>query len=110
MKTIITYFFLLLLFVSCKNLTSTQTGIIYVSVVDTGGNPVPNEMIIITPDSLEKSTNENGVCKFEVPPGRYFVNAQLPGPGPAGYIYQKLVKIKSNETIRIKLKACPYCR
>ena len=109
MKAIMAYFFLLLLFVGCKGLISTQTGTIYVSVVDTGGNPVPNEMIIITPDSLEKGTNENGVCKFEVSPGSYFVNAQLPGPGPAGYIYHELVKIKRNETTRIKFKACPYC-
>ncbi len=104
------FFVLIILVSSCDDEpTKVQTGVIYVTVVDEGNSPVPNEKIIILPDSLVKYTDANGICKFEVEPGDYYVNANLPGPGPAGYYYHKLVVVKSNETIKVKLLACLSC-
>ena len=104
-------FFLLIILISfCDDEpTKVKTGIIYVSVVDENNSLVPNEKIIVTPDSLVKYTDANGICKYEVEPGDYYVNAHLPGPGPAGYYYHKLVMVKSNETIKVKLLACLSC-
>ena len=109
MKMIVASFFLLFLFVSCEDSTSIETGTIYISVVDTGGGPVPNKEIIIMPDSLVKTTNVNGVCLFELKPGNYYVTAHLSRPGPADFFYNELVRIEKNKTLKIKLTTCPSC-
>ncbi len=102
-------FTLLFIASACVNQsTPPQKGTIIVTVVD-GNTPVPDETITLLPDSLVKTTDENGICKFEVSPGNYFVNAQLPGPGPKGYVYHIPVEIKKGQTITIKLKACLLC-
>ena len=104
------FFVLIILVLSCEDEpTEVKTGTIYVLVLDESNSPVSNEKIIIIPDSLVKYTDANGVCKFEVEPGDYYVNAHLPGPGPAGYYYHKLVTIKSSETIKLKFLACLTC-
>ena len=104
------FFVLIILSSSCHDEpTNVKTGTIYVSVVDEFNSPVPNKKITIMPDSLVKYTDANGICKFEVDPGDYYVDAHLSGPGPAGYYYHKPVVVKSNETIKVKLYACLSC-
>ena len=101
-------FFILILTGCTQETTTPFTSTIIVSVVD-GNTPVPNANITLLPDSLVKTTNANGICKFNVSPGEYYVNAHLPGPGPTGYYYNKLVEIKNEQTITVKLKACLSC-
>ncbi len=104
------FFVLILLVSSCDDQpTKVKTGVIYVSVVNERNSPVPNEKIIIVPDSLVKYTDANGICKFEVEPGDYYVTAHLSGPGPADYYYHKIVVVKDNETIKVKLVTCLSC-
>ena len=104
------FFVLIILISSCDHEpTKVKTGIIYVSVVDEYNSPVSNKKIIVMPDSLVKYTDANGICKFEVEPGDYYVNAHLSGPGPAEYYNHKLVVVKSNETIKVKLLDCLSC-
>ena len=110
MKTLISLFLLLILFASCDNPTTIQTGTIYATVVDYGNAPVSNIKITILPDSLIKTTNVNGICKFEIEPGSYLVTAHLTGPGPADRFYKKLVEVEKYKTVKLKLTTCPYCQ
>ncbi len=107
-KYLILFIILFIAFACVDEATSPQTGTIIVSVVD-GSTPVPNETITLLADSLVKITDKDGICKYEVSPGNYFVNAQLPGPGSKGYIYHIPVEIKRGQTITIKLIACLLC-
>lgn len=109
MKTLIASFLLIILIVSCDNSSSIQTGTIYVTVVDYGNAPVSNIKITILPDSLIKTTNANGICKFELEPGSYFVTAHLTGPGPADRFYKELVEVERYKTVKVKLTTCPNC-
>ncbi len=104
------FFVLIILVSSCNDEpTKVKNGLIYVLVVDKSNYPVSNQKIIITPDSLVKYTDATGICTFEVKPGNYYVNAHLSGPGPADYFYHKLVRVKSNEVVKVKLTTCLYC-
>ena len=109
MRTIMAAFLLAFLFVGCENSTSIQMGTIYVLVVDTNNEPVSGIKITITPDSLTKSTNEKGVCTFDVVQGSYYVSARLSGPGPAIKTVHELIEIESRKTVKLKLITCPGC-
>jgi hypothetical protein len=78
-------------------------------VVNTTNLPVSGQEIVIMPDSLVQTTNENGICLFEVNEGSYYVTAHLLGPGPADLFYNELVRVEKNKTIRLKLTTCPDC-
>jgi len=103
-----------LIIISCKeNTTKVETGTVLVKVVDLDGTLMANETITLKQENSEsglvKKTDKEGICRFNVKPGKYYVNAHLPGPGPSGKFYHTLVIVKENEMSQITLEACREC-
>ena len=113
-KLIISAFLYFIFFnsVSCNSTpTDTRLGIISVSVVDNDANktPVPNVDISITPGNIVQKTDQNGISKFEVEPGNYFVNAEVCCLGPGFIVYHVPVQVIEDRTSSIELEACLSC-
>ena len=87
-----------------------RTGTISALVIDEGLNqPVEDVTITITPGNIVTKTDSNGLAVFEVPPGKYFVDASVCCAGPGGIEYHLSVTVSDGETSRVKLKACLIC-
>ena len=104
--------FIQLCFYSCKTNTDPiqpQKGYVSVLVIDDIVGPVKDVEIYISPDSLLKMTDKNGIAFFSLDVGSYFVDADVCCIGPGFIKYHESVKVVKNDTVRVELKACLLC-
>ena len=87
-----------------------KSGFVYAYVIDEGlHQPVPEVTIALTPGNRVATTDKRGLVVFEVPPGDYFVDADVCCVGPGFIEYHVAVKVVGGETARVTLKACLAC-
>ena len=86
------------------------TGFIVVTVLDTGNAPAGFEIQIFPSFyDLIAITDDQGVARFEVEPGDYFVDASLPWTWPAPRKHHVPVTVHGRETVQVQLRACSNC-
>ena len=86
-------------------------GFIVVTVTDSQAGSVDGFEIQIFPSfyDLIAITDDQGVARFEVEPGDYFVDASVPGPGPAPRKYHVPITVHGGETVPVQLYSCFSC-
>ena len=90
--------------------TEPENGKISALVIDDGLDyPVEDVAITVTPGNIVVKTDGNGVAVFEVPAGRYFVDATVCCAGPGGIEYHIPVMVREGETTRVRMQACLVC-
>lgn len=94
---------------SDKNPVDATVGFISVLVMDSEEGPVADVLITVNPGNREARTGENGLAIFAVPPGDYFVDAQVCCIGPRFIPYHEPVTVVKNDTSRVQLNACLRC-
>ncbi len=108
----VSFIFLSYYITSCDSgVTDTKNGTISVLVVDNDPNatPVPDIDITIAPLQVIKKTDVNGIARFEVAPGNYFVDAEVCCRGPLNITYHEPVEVIENRTSNVRLTACLAC-
>ena len=86
-----------------------STGIIVVTVIDSSGPPVADVEIRILPDGLVAMTDDQGVARFDVDPGDYFVDANVCCAGTGLIDYHVPITVAGGETEAVELQACLFC-
>jgi hypothetical protein len=88
----------------------SETGRIHVAVVDNStSDPVEGVEIAITPAGVVSTTAADGVARFEIAPGDYFVDAQVCCVGPGFIQYHEPIQVVARETAEVTLSACLSC-
>jgi hypothetical protein len=114
-KVVISFVSIILLFFSyfsCKGkLTESDTAILIIYVVDNDSveTPISNVEIIVTPGNITKKTDSKGLCRFELDPGNYYVDAKVCCIGPGWIQYHEPVNVIINESKILKLHGCLAC-
>lgn len=105
------FFLLLFWVVSCSKSTNTDTGriIVFVNDNDAEQTPIANVQVTLTPGDIQKQTNENGLCQFDVEAGSYFVNADLCCLGPGFIHYHEPVTVINGDHEEVRITACLRC-
>ena len=99
----------LLFSLACANdPVAPRTGFIVVTVMDSS-TPVAGVEIRILPDNLIAMTNDQGLARFEVGPGDYFVDANVCCSGPELIDYHVPITVAGGETEGVELQACLAC-
>jgi hypothetical protein len=109
--------FVPLLVLSCLALTQgcsdsseqPRTGTVSALVIDGSLGPVADVEIRLSPTNLVARTDENGLAVFEVPPGEYFVDANVCCVGPGLIDYHLPVTVRADKTVEVELQACLVC-
>ena len=86
-----------------------RTGTVSAVVLDGSHSPVAEVEIRLSPTSLVAKTDENGLVVFEVPPGSYFVDANVCCAGPGFIDYHLPVVVRVGRTVAVELRACLVC-
>lgn len=86
-------------------------GTLQVAVYDAGDPSIPVENVEITilPGSRVATTDASGKATFELPPGTYFVDANVCCVGPGWIEYHEEVAVTSGDETDIVLNACLLC-
>jgi hypothetical protein len=111
-KVIISLVSIILLFFSCKGKpTEADTASLMILVVDNDSQetPIADVEIIVTPGNITKKTDLKGLCRFELSPGDYYVDARVCCIGPGWIQYHEPVSILTNESKILKLHGCLAC-
>ena len=57
----------------------------------------------------DQATDADGIARFEVAPGEYFVDAQVCCIGPGFIEYHEPVQVVARQTAQVQLLACLKC-
>jgi hypothetical protein len=103
--------FLPLLPVACSDDEGppAQLGVVSAQVVDGVVGPVAEQEVTLTPGNLTVITGDDGIARFEVAPGDYFVDAKLCCIGPGWISYHEPVTVTAGKTVEVTLQACLEC-
>lgn len=88
-----------------------RSGTLVVAVYD-GGNaalPVPDVAIEVTPVGRHGTTGDDGKVRFELPPGGYYVDANVCCAGPGLIRFHEPVTLTAGRTTTVTLNACLSC-
>ena len=112
----ISYLFLLVLvlffLIWCNGeSTESEIGTISILIVDNDSTetPISGVEITLVPGNIMKTTNENGICIFQVYPGDYYLEADVCCIGPGFIHYHEPVPVLKNEIKEVKLRGCLRC-
>ena len=86
-----------------------STGVIVVTVIDSSGPSVVDVEIRILPDGLVAMTDDQGVARFDVDPGDYFVDANVCCAGAGLIDYHVPITVAGGETEAVELQSCLVC-
>lgn len=87
-----------------------ETGFISVQVVDLSTDtPVPDVEVSIAGANQVSKTNPEGVARFEIAAGSYYVDAQVCCVGPGFIEHHVGVKVLAGKTVGVQLDACLLC-
>jgi hypothetical protein len=86
-----------------------KSGTVSALVIDPSLGPVADVEITLSPTNLVSRTDQDGLVAFEVPPGDYFVDANVCCAGPGGIDYHLPVTVREGETVEVTLQACLVC-
>ena len=84
-------------------------GFVSVTVIDSSGPPVSGVEVRVVPQGLAATTDTRGVALFRLPPGDYFVDANLCCVGPGLIDYHVPVTVTAGATEAVELQACLFC-
>ena len=102
--------FCLALFQGCSDSPEQpRTGTVSALVIDGSLGPVANVQITLTPTNLVLKTDRDGLVVFEVPPGDYFVDANVCCVGPGLIDYHLPVTVREGKIVEVELRACLVC-
>ena len=105
--------FIILFLQSCTGQpTGLYTATLLILVVDNDPQetPIPDIEVVITPGDIVNKTDTKGLCRFELKPGDYYVDAQVCCVGPGWIQYHESVNLLLNETRTLKLYGCLRCQ
>ena len=86
-----------------------RTGTVSALVIDGSLGPVADVEITLSPTNLVAKTDKNGLVVFDVPPGDYFVDANVCCIGPGFIDYHLPVTVRAEKTAEVELRACLAC-
>jgi hypothetical protein len=86
-----------------------RLGVVSALVVDGVVGPVAEQEVTLTPGNLTVITGPDGIARFEVQPGEYFVDAKLCCVGPGWITYHEPVTVTAGKTVEVTLHACLEC-
>jgi hypothetical protein len=89
--------------------SDTATLLVYVVDNDQRETPIPGVEVIISPGNIIKKSDSKGLCRFELKPGDYYVDAKVCCIGPGWFQYHEPVNILLNEIKTLKLHGCLSC-
>lgn len=102
---------LALLALGCGDDPATPVpGSVVVVVADRSLNePVEGVEVRLSPAGLVATTGADGIARFDVAPGDYFVDAQVCCLGPGFIRYHEPVTVTAQQSAEITLDACLRC-
>jgi hypothetical protein len=86
-----------------------RTGTVSALVIDPSLGPVADVEITLAPINLVTKTGRDGLAVFEVPPGDYFVDADVCCVGAGSKNYHLPVTVLGGKNVRVELQACLVC-
>jgi len=109
---LVSMLFLFFSYFSCTGESTefdTASLLVYVIDNDQQETPIPGVEVIVTPGNIIKKSNSKGLCRFELKPGDYYVDAKVCCIGPGWFLYHEPVNISLNESKTLKLHGCLSC-
>lgn len=86
-----------------------SVGFVTVRVVDPVYGGVSGVDITIAGTDFAAETNQDGIAEFEIPPGDYFVDAQVCCAGPGHIQHHRPITVETGKTLTVDLRACLRC-
>lgn len=90
--------------------TDSSLGFVSVSIIDTSTLlPVPNVVVAISGTGHSATTGKDGSVRFELTPGKYYVDSNVCCVGPSFKRYHLPIIVESGREIEVSLAACSAC-